>query len=222
VQRLLERACFGQRLAQVQKQPHTGAFLAHAEYTGKVQRLGALSINRAVARLGGGSSTVMKRKFDTISALAGQDGLSGTGMKRALALMLLVGVGTPALAEPPDTLTMVIDAGRLGVMMDQSQRILGLPDDPEQDGSTETAVVLRNAVKQYQRLLPVACARHVALNGLCEQSFYAPSWLNDLSTPAPEVLRARIDEATDRVAPLWNALCGTLPKDHDESLCQLE
>jgi hypothetical protein len=209
-------------LAQVQKQPHTGAFLAHVEYIGKVQRLGALSINRIAARLRGGTSCAAVRKFDTISALAGRKGLSGTAMKRALTMLLLIGLSTPALAEPPDTSTMVIDAGRLGVMMDQSQRILGLPDDPEQDGSTETAVVLRNAVKQYQRLLPVACARHVALNGLCGQSFYAPSWLNDLSTPAPEVLRARIDEATDRVAPLWNALCGTLPKDHDESLCQLE
>jgi hypothetical protein len=127
-----------------------------------------------------------------------------------------------ALAAPPDPFIMTIDAGRLGVMMDQSQRILGLPDDPAQDGSTETPVVLRNAVKQYQRLLPVACAKVAALKGLCEQSFYAPRWLNDGGTPSPEVLRARIDEATDRIAPLWGDLCSTLPKDHDESLCQLE
>jgi hypothetical protein len=142
-------------------------------------------------------------------------------MRRAwIAIVLLTAI--PARAEPPDAFVMTIDAGRLGVMMDQSQRILGLPDDPDLDGSTDTSAVLRHAVKQYQRLLHVACARHAVGKTTCEPAYYAPAWLNDTAPPSPAVLRSRIDEASDHVAPLWNALCERLPKDHDESLCQLE
>ncbi len=143
-------------------------------------------------------------------------------MKRWAIVALCLAVQPVWAAEDTDPLTMTIDAGRLGVMMDQSQRMLGLPDDPAADGSTETPVILRGAVRQYQRLLPVACGRHAVTEELCERAFYAPRWLDDTATPSPDVLRTRIDEATDHVAPLWNALCERQPKDHDESLCQLE
>ncbi len=142
-------------------------------------------------------------------------------MKRLAAALLLL-VAIPARADDQDAFIMVIDAGRLGVMMDQSQRILGLPDDPVTNGSTETPVVLRNTVLQYQRLLPAACARGAVANEVCERAYYAPRWLSDEGTPSPVVLRARIDEAQDHVASLWGALCERLPKEHDESLCQLE
>lgn len=127
----------------------------------------------------------------------------------------------PAFADDADTSLMVIDAGRLGVMMDQSQRILGLPDDPPGDGNTDTFAILKSAVQQYQRLEPVACARRVH-DEICNAAYYSPSWLTQSETPAREVLRARIDAASDHVASLWNALCAKLPKDHDPSLCQME
>ncbi len=141
-------------------------------------------------------------------------------MKQWVAAAVLVVAAIPARADD-DTFIMVIDAGRMGVMMDQSQRILGLPDDPPGDGNTETFNVLKNAVRQYQRLLPVACARHLAKE-VCETAYYAPGWLGDAGNPAPAVLRKRIDEAMEHMPALWGALCDTLPKEHDESLCQLE
>jgi len=142
---------------------------------------------------------------------------------RRLAIAVVVFMAVPAQAEEPDAFTMTIDAGRLGVMMDQSQRMLSLPDDPTaENGSTETPVVLRNAVKQYQRLLHVACARHAVANEICDKAYYNPAWLSDTKAPALSVLRTRIDEATEYVSPLWGALCDRLPKEHDESLCQME
>lgn len=142
-------------------------------------------------------------------------------MKQIAATALLLLAVQPVRADAPDPMAMTIDAGRLGVMMDQSQRILGLPDADDQSSSTETFAVLKNAVRAYQRLLPVACERHIG-KVACDQPSYAPPWLQQDAAPAPDVLRARIDEATDPVSGLWSALCDTLPKEHDPSLCQIE
>lgn len=135
--------------------------------------------------------------------------------------LALVAMLSAARADDADTSQMVIDAGRLGVMMDQAQRILGLPDDASGDGSIDTFTVLKNAVRAYDRLQPVACVRHLADASICA-SLYAPAWLRETGAPAPDALRARIDEASDPVSGLWSALCGTLPKEHDPSLCQME
>jgi hypothetical protein len=138
-----------------------------------------------------------------------------------LVLTVLLAAG-PALAlNDDDRSLMVIDAGRLGVMMDQSERILNVTADPEST-STETFAVLKDAVRSYRRLVGVACAQHKADAQLCDTALYSPQWLNQSAEPSPEVLRSRIDEAQDHVAPLWNALCATLPQDHDPSLCQVE
>jgi hypothetical protein len=142
-------------------------------------------------------------------------------MKQIAAAALLLLAVQAVRADDADSPAMTIDAGRLGVMMDQAQRILGLPDADDQDSNTETFAVLKNAVRTYQRLVPVACARHIG-KAPCDRPSYAPAWLQLDTVPPPEVLRARIDEATDPVSALWNALCDTLPKDHDPSLCQLE
>jgi hypothetical protein len=143
-------------------------------------------------------------------------------MRHVLVILALL-AATPAWADEQDDFIMTIDAGRLGAMMNQSQEILKLPSDPaSSDGSTETWAVLRRAVLEYQRLLPVACARHAVAKDVCEPAFYAPRWLADVSRPKPDVLRARIDEAQGHVSALWGGLCDRLPKPHDESLCQLE
>lgn len=142
-------------------------------------------------------------------------------MKQIAAAVLLLLAVQPVRADDADSSVMTIDAGRLGVMMDQSQRILGLPDADDQDGTTETFAMLKSAVRAYQRLLPVACERHIG-KVACDQPSYAPPWLQQDAVPPPDVLRARIDEATDPVSGLWSALCGTLPKEHDPSLCQIE
>jgi hypothetical protein len=138
-----------------------------------------------------------------------------------LVLTALLAVA-PALAlNNDDRLLMVIDAGRLGVMMDQSERILNVTPGSD-SASTETFAVLKDAVRSYRRLVGVACAQHKVDAQLCDGALYSPNWLNQSDEPSPDVLRARIDEAQDHVAPLWNALCATLPRDHDPSLCQLE
>ncbi len=143
-------------------------------------------------------------------------------MRRVLVAAAVALMATPAWGDEQDNFIMVIDAGRLGVMMNQSQEILGQPSDPARDGSTETWAVLRRAVFDYQRLLPVACARHAVAKEVCEPAFYAPRWLGDAAAPTPEVLRGRIDEAQAHVGALWGGLCARLPKKHDESWCQLE
>jgi hypothetical protein len=142
-------------------------------------------------------------------------------MKQIAAAALLLLAVQPGRADDADSAVMTIDAGRLGVMMDQSQRILGLSDVDDQDGNTETFAILKNAVRAYQRLLPVACERRVG-KAPCGQPPYAPQWLQQDTAPPPDVLRARIDEATGPVSTLWSALCETLPKERDPSLCQLE
>src|SRR5438045_2728923 len=88
-------------------------------------------------------------------------------MKQIATAVLLLLAAQPSRADDADSSIMTIDAGRLGVMMDQAQRILGLPDAADQDSSTDTFAVLKNAVRTYQRLLPVACERHIS-NAPCE------------------------------------------------------
>lgn len=141
-------------------------------------------------------------------------------MKRFVAAFVVL-LASPAWADDADTSQMVIDAGRLGVMMDQAQRILGLPDDPPGDDSTDTFEILKSAVRQYDRLQPLACERHLVGTELCG-ALYIPAWLNETLAPVAGVLRARIDEANDHLPALWTSLCGTLAKDRDPSLCQME
>jgi hypothetical protein len=132
-------------------------------------------------------------------------------------------LATPATAlDENDRFIMTIDAGRLGVMVDQSARILGLEGDPA-GASTDTFATLKAAVREYRRVLSVACARHT-VKAPCEAAYYNPLWLSEPDAPGPglEALRSRIDEAQDRIAPLWGDLCATLPKEHDPSLCQIE
>jgi hypothetical protein len=145
-------------------------------------------------------------------------------MKAAALILAILALATPAVAiDDNDRFLMVIDAGRLGVMMDQSERILNVAPGPT-SATTDTFAVLKAAVVSYRLLLGTACARHAVGRDLCDAALYSPRWMAEPDTPgpAPAVLRARIDEAQDRIAPLWGALCGKLPKDHDPSLCQLE
>jgi len=144
-------------------------------------------------------------------------------MKIPALILTVLALGAPALAlDDNDRFMMVIDAGRLGVMMDQSERILDVAPGPP-GASTDTFAALKSTVHSYRRLIGIACVRHAVGRDLCEAALYSPAWLAQPDAePSPAVLRARIDEAQDHVAPLWGALCGTLPRDHDPSLCQLE
>ena len=145
----------------------------------------------------------------------------------ALLSLSLVGLMTggaqaSAAATENDPFVMVIDAGRLGVMMDQSRQILGIPETSPTD-STATFAVLKSAVMSYQQLKPIACARGRVAQVQCADT-WQPVWTGeaDDAVMPDTVLRARIDEAGEHIMGLWSALCDTLPKDHDPALCQLE
>ncbi len=138
----------------------------------------------------------------------------------AAAFVLLV--TTASAADDNDAFAMMIDAGRLSVMMDQAQRMLNQPAT-EPSGSSGTFAILKNAVRAYENLAPVACNSHAASPELCA-SLYKPSWLDEADSAAlPQAtLRSRIDEASDPVASLWSALCAKQPAERDPSLCQIE
>ncbi len=113
-----------------------------------------------------------------------------------------------------------IDAGRLGVMMDQALQLMDLtPGEPA--AGTEPFAILKAAVIDYQQVQPIACARHAAGPDVCA-SLFNPAWLQEPDVPAPEasLLRQRIEDASSRLMPLWNALCAKLP--HESGLCQIE
>jgi hypothetical protein len=141
----------------------------------------------------------------------------------AFALFLLTLLSLPAFAQTDDG-DPLIDARRLGVMIDQSEAALHAiaPTFPavqsRDDGDGDAYAELVSAVRRYDATVAQACRARLVGPRFCGTP-YDPSWL---STP-PSDLRAAIDEAGDRITPFWNALCAQARKaTGDQAFCSLE
>jgi hypothetical protein len=140
--------------------------------------------------------------------------------------------GEPAGANGGDAAQLMIDGGRLGAMLDQAEAASELssptrPVDPVETPGQQAAYVtrgLRSAVLRYNALQLAVCRAGAAELSLCTQP-YLPEWMNEPLTtqPASVILRSRVREVQDHIAPLWSALCGRAKlAAHDEHFCDLE
>ncbi len=131
-----------------------------------------------------------------------------------------------------DALTLRIDAGRLGALVDQSADALhaiapqAAPQAPAAtpDERAYAHQELVSAVTRYNFVSDQACRAGAVDPSLCEGP-YLPAWINDPPGTAysTERLRAMIDEASRRLVPFWKDLCvKARKKTHDESFCQIE
>lgn len=148
----------------------------------------------------------------------------------ALALALLS--GPVQAAEGDDLGTLSIEAGRLGVMMDQSTDALKLlaPNAKDVDlGPPEAQRAyafeqLVTAVLRYNLVSHEACRRSLVSDKLCLGPFL-PGWLKDSAATDHPIadLRVMIDETTGRLMPFWSALCDKGRKvADDETFCAME
>jgi len=158
-------------------------------------------------------------------------------MRRAFAAFALTAVfAGPVLAAPPagapadDGALLVIEAGRLAVMMDQSRGALTLLGTDGAHGDLAAAAAQRAyafqelvaAVLHYNLLL--ACRGHVARPALCTGP-YLPAWLKD--PPGKDhsgaALKAMVEEASAHLMPFWDEMCAKgRVAAKDESFCALE
>jgi hypothetical protein len=132
--------------------------------------------------------------------------------------------------EREDPFALQIQAGRLGVMTNQSQSLLGdappLPAD-ESDAATRARIAddLRLAVFDLARLKMRACPEGRLDAALCAEHF-APAWALR-ADPAPlewPALGARIDAVSGAVMPVWSALCEKARENAgpDDEICPME
>jgi hypothetical protein len=150
-------------------------------------------------------------------------------------LVLAASAGTePLESEAPaaDGASLMIDAGRLGVMVDQSEESLKAltPTVKEQDlgpASAQRAYAFHElvaAVLRYNLVAGDACGAGVVPAKLCPGP-YLPGWLKD----GPRVdhseadLRAMIDDATAHLEPFWSDICSKGKRAAGrEVFCKLE
>ena len=123
-----------------------------------------------------------------------------------------------------------IQAGRLGVMTNQGQSLLGEepPFPPEEtDAATRTRIAdnVRLAVFDLARLKMRACPEGRLEQALCQRD-YAPDWaLRADKTPPDWIeLQRRIDDASGAIMPIWSALCAQARKNAgpDDEICPME
>ena len=150
-------------------------------------------------------------------------------MCRAAMLLLLALCAAPAWADGQSDL--VIQSGRLGVMMDQSGRILPNIPKPGQGPSLDTPsgthayvfATLVSAVLTYNALADRACADGVLGGDLCRGP-YLPAWLGRKASDVSDTqLNAMVDEASARLVPFWSALCAKSPEQGGAgAVCPME
>ncbi|MBI3677896.1 MAG: hypothetical protein HY243_14905 [Proteobacteria bacterium] len=148
----------------------------------------------------------------------------------ALALSFLV---IPVLAaEGDDPSTLAIEAGRLGVMMDQSTEALKLLAPNARDADLDTPEAQRahafeelvTAVLRYNLVANEACRRSLVSAKLCSGPFL-PAWLKDGAGTDHDgaSLRAMIAETSERLMPFWSEMCEKGKKaSGDDTFCAVE
>jgi hypothetical protein len=126
---------------------------------------------------------------------------------------------------------LMIESGRAGVMLDQSEQAMKAlnPKPPEDEVDTTqqqlaySAHSLRSTVLRFGELQMTACRAGTVGGDLCMP--YVPGWLKEpLDTvPAPDLLRARQSEAAAHIEPFWQALCSQLiTKTDNQDFCAIE
>lgn len=129
-----------------------------------------------------------------------------------------------------DNFAWEIQAGRLGVMTNQSQSLLGeetsFPAE-ETDAAVRTRIAnsLRLSVYDFARLKMRACPEGRLEQALCQKD-YAPAWAlrSEKTPPDWRELKRRIDEASGAVMPVWSALCEKARETAgpDDEICPME
>ena len=165
--------------------------------------------------------------------------MSKAAHRLALILPVLVIAFQAYAAEEPAAVGddvaagLVIDAGRLGVMMDQAEAAAEAAHENDLDEELETpegqtayaARALRDSILRFNGLqLQVCRGNNEVPAGLCGAP-YLPGWLNEPVTqrPAPAVLTQRLEDAMQHISPLWSALCDKAKAaGQDEHFCDLE
>lgn len=151
--------------------------------------------------------------------------LSGVGMAPFAAL-----AACASAREREDPFALEIQTGRLGVMTNQGQSILGeAPAIPEGESDpaarARVANDLRTAIFQLATLKTRACAEGKLEPVLCKKDF-APDWAlkSDAATPDWQELSRRIDAATGAIMPVWSALCDQAREKAgpDDEICPME
>jgi hypothetical protein len=138
----------------------------------------------------------------------------------------------PAHAVDGDDPSLSIEAGRLGVMMDQSTEALKLlaPNAKDTDlGPPEAQRAyafeeLVTAVLRYNVVAHEACRRSLVSATLCVGPFL-PAWLKDGAAVdhSDASLREMVDETTGRLMPFWSAMCEKGRKaSGDDFFCAIE
>ena len=147
-----------------------------------------------------------------------------------LACMLAAPTALAAGAPQPDADELAIDAGRLVMMVDQSEEALKLfaPSLKIEDSGSDPAQTspvfprLVYAVGRYNMIAGAACRAGVVGPSLCSGP-YSPVWLNDTTEHSNVALRAMIDDAAAHLESFWVAVCGRAKQvAKDEAFCQLE
>jgi hypothetical protein len=162
-------------------------------------------------------------------------------MRRAFAVFALTAAfmgpvlaapAAPASSPADDRARLVIEAGRLAVMMDQSRGALTLLGTDGAHGDLEDSVAQRAyafqelvaAVLHYNLLLARACRGHVARPALCTGP-YLPAWLTDPpgKDHSEAALKAMVEEVSAHLMPFWDEMCAKgRAAAKDEHFCDLE
>lgn len=127
---------------------------------------------------------------------------------------------------------MMIDAGRLGVILDQTEASMKLNGFAPTEEPVETTAQqqlyavheLRAAVLRYNVMQFDACRAHVISGELCAAP-YVPDWLKEPADTIPPVtvMAARVQDAVAHISPLWKAMCvKAVAQTHDDAFCAIE
>ena len=155
-----------------------------------------------------------------------------------LVLVLNLVLAGPAFAAPQADdgadarAGLVIESGRLVVMMDQTREALKLLEPGRSHADLASSAAERayafqelvTAVLHYNLLEARACRDHQVAATHCTGP-WLPAWLEDRpGTDHSEArLRAMVDEASARLVPFWTDLCAKgRAKAKDDHFCDLE
>lgn len=148
----------------------------------------------------------------------------------AAALVLAVSI---AHAEQPDAFALQIDAGRLNMMTDSVRELAYAPERPapahDEDPSDPAAIArsLRISVLEHNALAAQLCAEG-RFPALACQRAWLPSWLGEAPNARPSLatLQTRWRAASERIMPLWDAICSEArakaSEDERMAVCPME